>query len=401
MDLTLIQSLAQEATSKIVLLVMDGLGGLALSNGGETALEAADTPHLDELAREGECGLHEPVGPGITPGSGPGHLALFGYDPIQYQVGRGVLSALGVGFDLQPHDVAARGNFATMDADGLIEDRRAGRISTETNAQLCERLKQIALDDAEVFVQTVKEHRFLLVLRGEGLTPPVSDTDPEQTGMAPHDASPQSDKAERLAKAVNEFVRQAREILKDQHPANMILLRGFASLPAWPRLPDVCKFRPAAVAAYPMYKGVSKLIGMDVLATGDSLEDHTTTLKSCWNDHDFFYVHFKKTDSAGEDGDFDRKVGHIAEVDRLVPRLRDLNPDVIVVTGDHSTPAAMKFHSWHPVPTLLWSRRARSDAARSFGERECMRGALGARFPATDLLSLALAHAGRLSKFGA
>ncbi|MEJ2596793.1 MAG: 2,3-bisphosphoglycerate-independent phosphoglycerate mutase [Anaerolineales bacterium] len=401
MDFTTIQNLLEPAETRIVLLVMDGLGGLPLEPNGFTELEQAHTPNLDRLAAEGICGLHQPVLPGVTPGSGPAHLALFGYDPVKYQVGRGVLSALGVDFDLKANDVAARGNFCTLDDEGRVTDRRAGRIPTEKNKELCELLREIELPDVEVFIETVKEYRLLLVLRGKGLSGELADTDPQEVGEKPLKPRPMSAEAKRTAGLVEKFLEQTRQKLADHHPANMILLRGFSKPPDWPLFGDVFGLRSAAIAAYPMYRGVAKLVGMHVLETGTEFADEFSTLEDRWGDYDFFFVHMKPIDSAGEDGDFDRKVRLIEDVDRLIPRLLKLEPDVVLVTGDHSTPSLLRYHSWHPVPVLIWSKYCRSDAVKSFGERACMSGGLGPRIPAVDLMPLALANALRLKKFGA
>ena len=401
MDLDLIQSLVEKRETKIVLLVLDGLGGLPMEAGGETELEAADTPNLDRLAREGICGLQLPVGPGITPGSGPGHLGLFGYDPIRYKVGRGVLSGLGIDFDLTPRDVAARGNFCTVDDEGKVVDRRAGRIPTERGAELCKLLREIELEGVELFVEPVKEYRFLLVLRGNGLSGDVDETDPLEVGEMPLDPQPLSAKAEGTAQLVQQFVDQAGQILADQDPANMVLLRGFSQLPDWPQFGDAFGLRAAAIAGYPMYRGVARLVGMDLLDSGHSVEDEFATLEEHWDDYDFFFLHVKRIDSAGEDGDFERKVSLIEEADALVPRLMELGPDVVLVTGDHSTPSRLKYHSWHPVPVLLWSEHCRADRVEEFGERACMAGGLGPRIPSMDLMPLALANARRLEKYGA
>jgi 2,3-bisphosphoglycerate-independent phosphoglycerate mutase len=328
-------------------------------------------------------------------------LALFGYDPIKYQVGRGVLSALGIDFDLKLNDVSARGNFCTLDDDGRVADRRAGRIPTEKNEELCTLLRQVRLPGAEIFVETVKEYRLLLVLRGDGLSGELSDTDPQETGEELLEPKPLSAEAERTAGLVQEFVDQARQVLADHHPANMILLRGFSQLPDWPSFETVFGLRAAAIAAYPMYRGVAKLVGMDILPTGVAVGEELETLEAHWKDYDYFFFHVKPIDSAGEDGDFDRKVRLIEEVDAVVPRLLALEPDVLLVTGDHSTPSLLKYHSWHPVPMLLWSRYCRTDGVDRFGERACMAGGLGPRISAVDLMPLALANALRLEKFGA
>jgi 2,3-bisphosphoglycerate-independent phosphoglycerate mutase len=396
-----ISSLIVPNTSKILLLVLDGLGGLPLQTGSLTELETAKTPYFDTLARDGICGLHDPIGPGITPGSGPSHLALFGYDPIEHQIGRGVLEALGIGFDLQAGDMAARGNFCTVDDAGLITDRRAGRISTEKSTELVELLRSIGLPDVQAFVEPVKDYRFALVLRGEDLTGPLTETDPQRLGVVPLPVKALRPEAERTATLFNEWIARARGILADHHPANGVTLRGLDKNPGLPSMKEVYGLRAAAIAAYPMYKGAARLVGMDVLPTGESVEEEMEALKTHWADHDFFFVHLKKTDSAGEDGDFDRKVSLIEQADRVVgPAIQQLRPDVVVVTGDHSTPALLRSHSWHPVPILLYSRHCRSDQVQHFSERECARGALG-RFPATEIMPLALANALRLTKFGA
>ncbi|MCL0095955.1 2,3-bisphosphoglycerate-independent phosphoglycerate mutase [Dehalococcoidia bacterium] len=397
-DLEILKEISVKTPTKIVLLVLDGLGGLPLQD--KTELETARTPNLDRLAAEGICGLSDPVSPGITPGSGLAHLSLFGYDPLRFPVGRGVLEALGIDFDLQQGDVAARGNFCTIDENGVVTDRRAGRIATERNIELCRMLNQIEIADIELFVLPVKEHRLAVVFRGRGLSGEVQDTDPQQTGLLPREAVPLSPDAAKTAAVANEFLLRARSALTDSHPANMVLLRGFSRRPSLPQMGEVLKLSPAAIAAYPMYRGLAKLVGMQVLETGSTFADELDTLACHWEGHDFFYVHVKQTDSAGEDGDFDRKVRVIEETDALLPRLMSLNPDVLIVTGDHSTPAALKGHSWHPVPILLHSKWCRRDRTREFSESACLRGGLG-RMTATDIMPLAMANALKLNKFGA
>jgi len=401
MDLKLIASLQQPADTKVVLLVMDGLGGLPIQTGGPTELEAANTPNLDALAALSMCGLHQPVGTGITPGSGPAHLALFGYDPLTYQVQRGVLEALGVDFPLQRQDVAARGNFCTMDDGGRLTDRRAGRIPTEVAAKLCDLLSEIELPGVELFVKPVKDYRFLFVLRGPDLSDAISETDPQMTGVPPLEPTALRPEAATTAELVRLFLERAQDVLKDHHPANSMVLRGFAQTPDWPTFTEVYGMRAAAIALYPMYRGVAKLVGMEVLDVHGDLEDEFALLEQAWADYDFFFLHIKPTDSAGEDGAFDRKVGVIEQVDALLPRLLALDPDVVVVTGDHSTPAALKAHSWHPVPAMLYAKTGRRDSVTRFGETACLSGGLGPHLPGCDLLPLALAHAQRMKKFGA
>jgi 2,3-bisphosphoglycerate-independent phosphoglycerate mutase len=398
--LDLMKELHIEHDSKVVLLVMDGLGGLPLTPDGKTELEQARTPNLDALAARGICGLSTPVAPGITPGSGPGHLGLFGYDPLVYEIGRGVLEALGIGFDLEPNDIAARGNFCTLDENGLIVDRRAGRIPSEEGTRLVKKLRAIELPGVETFVEPVKEYRFVLVLRGEGLEDGLTETDPQMTGVPPLPVEALRPEAEPTARLVNQWMAEARKILADEHPANGCNLRGLAKDPGLPKMSDIFGWRAAAIATYPMYRGVAKLVGMDVLATGESIEDEVETLRANWDAYDFFFFHVKKTDSFGEDGNFDARVEVIEHVDHVLPDIMALKPDVILVTGDHSTPAKLKSHSWHELPVLLWADTIRPDGETSFGERACMRGGLG-HIRHVDLLALAMAHAGRLTKFGA
>lgn len=400
-NLDLMKELHIASQTKIVMLVIDGLGGLPVEPGGPTELEAARTPNLDALAAESICGLSVPISPGVTPGSGPAHLALFGYNPLRYEIGRGVLEACGIGFPLERSDVAARGNFCSADENGLITDRRAGRIPTERGAELCEMLRAIQLPDVETFVEPVKEYRFVLVLRGEDLSGGLTETDPQQLGVPPRQVKALIPEAQPTAELFNQWIAQAQELLADQHPANMVLLRGPDKTPLLPSMAEVYGLRAAAIASYPMYRGVAKLVGMDILETGEIPEEEVETLKTHWAEYDFFFFHIKKTDSAGEDGDFARKASVIEHVDEaVVPAIASLEPDVFIVTGDHSTPALLKSHSWHPVPTLLRSRYCRPDEVKAFGERACVRGGLGV-FPATDLMPLAMANALRLTKYGA
>lgn len=400
MDLETLSTLSIPSKSKIMMLVIDGLGGLPLEEGGMTELERARTPNLDALAMRSICGMIDLVGPGITPGSGPGHLALFGYDPLKYQIGRGVLEALGIDMDLDPRDVVARGNFCTIDNRGLITDRRAGRISTDKCQELCLLLEKIELEETELIVRPVKEHRFVVVFRAEDLRDELTESDPQQVGQPPLQVEPRIPEASRTARIVNIFINQARSLLADKSPANMVLLRGFSRHPRLPTFPLLFGIRAAAIATYPMYRGLAKLVGMEVISTGPDILHEFQALKENYQDYDFFYLHIKRTDSLGEDGDFEGKVKGIEEVDGYIPSLLALNPEVVVVTGDHSTPAALKAHSWHPVPLIIYSRWCRPDSVKEFSEKACTAGALG-RIPAVQILPLALANALRLTKFGA
>lgn len=400
----LLRELIVPARTKIVLLVMDGLGGLPLEPGGATELEAARTPNLDALAARSALGLSVPLGPGITVESGPGHLALFGYDPLCWRIGRGVLEAVGVDLALGPHDVAARGNFCTVDAAGVVTDRRAGRLPTPASRELSAAL-ETRIEDVEIVVRTVKEHRLAIVLRGPGLGAALTGSDPREDGAPPLAIRALREDARKTARIADRFVEHARTALAAhplaaRHRANMLILRGFDTYPDLPSFAEGYGLRAAAIAVNPTYRGIARLAGMHgVAVAGETVADEFAALERCWADFDFFYLHVKGTDVAGEDGDFARKVRVIEEVDAQVPRLLALAPDVVVVSGDHSTPAALHGHSWHPVPTLVYGRHVRADGIAEFGERSCARGSLGV-LPATHLMPIALANARRIAKFG-
>jgi 2,3-bisphosphoglycerate-independent phosphoglycerate mutase len=402
MDVELIKQLVVKNEKKIIFLIMDGLGGLPQEGGTKTELEAAATPNLDSLAASGTCGFLDPVGYGITPGSGPAHFALFGYDPLKYNVGRGLLSAAGLDFPMFPDDLYMRANFATLDRFGHIADRRAGRLDTEKNKLLCMKLKaNVHLQKAkEVFFVTEKEHRALVVLRGGKFSEQVSETDPQKTGLPPLEAKALIPEAENTAAAVRELSDKIRDVLSKEEKANVMLLRGYSGFHSFPSMAGRFGLKPLAVASYPMYKGVARLLGMTLAPETATIEEEIQALVANYVNYDFFYVHIKATDSRGEDGNFVEKVKVIEKVDALIPEISALNPDVLVVTGDHSTPAAMAGHSWHPVPVLLAAKTCRPDGATSFGEGACLTGGLG-RMPMKYLMGVALAHAGKLQKFGA
>jgi 2,3-bisphosphoglycerate-independent phosphoglycerate mutase len=397
-DLT--RELQLSNNSKIVMLVADGLGGLPMTAGGKTELETAKTPNLDALAARGVQGASIPVKPGIAPGSGPGHLGLFGYDPLKYQIGRGALEATGIGFELKEGDVAIRCNFCTLDASGNISDRRAGRISSEESAPLAISLRQVKIPGIEIFVEPVKEHRFVVVFRGAGLGGNVADTDPQKTGVPPLDPRATDPASEKTAQVAKEFLAQAKKILAGHPKANFHTMRGFASKPALPSYQEVYGLKSAAIAVYPMYKGLARLVGMDIVGSAQSLDEQVDVLEQNWSKYDFFFIHFKYTDSTGEDGNFNEKVKRIEELDAILPRIGKLNPTVMIVTGDHSTPSYLQSHSWHPVPTLLVSDCCRPDPHKAFDESSCITGGLG-HFEAQYLMTLALSNAGRMGKYGA
>jgi 2,3-bisphosphoglycerate-independent phosphoglycerate mutase len=396
----LVSDLKTSNTSKIVMLVADGLGGLPIEPGGPTELEAAKTPNLDALAKHGVQGSLYPVAPGITPGSGPGHLSLFGYDPVKHLIGRGALEATGVGFKLGPKDVAIRCNFCTLDAQGNISDRRAGRIPSEESGPLAISLRKVSIPGVEVFVEPVKEHRFVVVFRGEGLGGNVADTDPQKTGVPPLDPVAHDAASKKTAQIAKEFYTQAVKLLAGQPKANGLTMRGFSAAPNIASYEEVYGLKAAAIAVYPMYKGLAQLVGMTIVGKPNSLAEEIDVLEKEWNNYDFFFVHFKYTDSRGEDGNFEEKVRMIEQFDSIVPRVTALKPMVLIVTGDHSTPARLASHSWHPVPTLLVSETCRPDGLTAFGEKQALQGGLG-HFPGAQLMALAMAHAERLGKFGA
>ena len=398
-DLEQIHDSIASTPSKIVLLVADGLGGLPHPDTRKSELETANIPNLDALAQRSACGLTTPVEVGIAPGSGPGHLALFGYNPLKYIIGRGALEALGSGVELLPGDVAARGNFCTVDDDGLLTDRRAGRIATELSAPLCERLDRIEIPGVQVDVFPVQDYRFVLRLRGEGLSEQIEETDPQREGVAPRPANAIVPEGERTAEIVQRFANEAARILSEEQPANMVLLRGWAQLPNLPDFGDVYHLNPAAIAAYPMYRGLASVANMQIIPTGMTFGEEVDTLHANWEDHDFFFLHYKPADAAGEDGDFDAKVKCLEQLDVHLPRIMELEPDVLMVAGDHATPAIMASHSWHPVPFMLHSKLTLGEGVDGFSERSCAQGSLG-RIPAETIMLLALSHSGKLAKFG-
>lgn len=396
----LIQSIAVETPSKILLVVIDGLGGLPVD--GRTELEASKIPNLDRLASKSVCGLIDPIAPGITPGSGPSHLALFGYDPVRYQIGRGVLEAVGVGMNLDKGDLAARGNFATLDSREIVVDRRAGRISTDKNRELCRTLQdQIeAIEGTRVIIQSGKEHRFVVVFKGKGLDDGLTDADPQKEGKKATPSVAIREEAKLSEAVVNAFIARATELLRSHRPANTVLLRGFSKIPDIPSMGDLFRVNAGAIAAYPMYRGLARLVGMEVLETGETIEDEIETIKTHFEDFEFFFFHLKEPDARGEDGDFEGKVASLEKIDSLIPEILRLEPDVVAVTGDHSTPSTLKSHSWHPNPILIFSRYVRTDSVTRFTERECVLGGLG-RISALSLMPLLLANALKMRKFGA
>ena len=397
----LISQVSRVTDSKIVFLVIDGLGGLPHPNTGKAELETANIPNLDYIASRSMCGLTIPVARGIIPGSGPGHLSLFGYDPVANLIKRGVLEAAGIGIELTPDDLAVRGNFCTVDEDGVITDRRAGRLASSESRELCRLLDNIEIEGAKVEVHPVESHRFVIVFRGPDLNEDLADTDDQVNGVVPPPVHPTHPDAQPTADIVNAAVDKIRKTLKDaESPANMVTLRGFSKLPDMPSMTEVYKLSPLGIATYPMYRGLARLVGMKVMARGPGFSDVVDAMIANYDKHDFFFIHYKGADTAGEDGNFNAKVRALEEVDAPLKKIIDLRPDVFIVAGDHSTPATWANHSWHPVPFMMWAHWSRPDPVAEFTEKACAQGVLG-EFPATDVMPLALAHAGKLIKFGA
>lgn len=399
----LVEKLIQQNNANIVLLVMDGLGDIPNREfGWKTPLEYAITPNLDRLAKESALGRHIPVIPGITPGSGPGHLGLFGYDSMEYEIGRGMLEAAGMEMDIRDGDVAARCNFASADENGIITDRRAGRIPTEKCREVCAILSENikAIDGVEVIIKPGMQHRFVVMFRGENLCDKLTDSDPLMEGKAPLAVQPLTEKAEFPAEIANKFYQKAREVIKDLKPANSLLMRGFAAKPRIPSMCDRFGLNPVCIAHYPMYRGLARFVGMNVLDAGNTPEDAFNVYLDNCTKYDFLFIHIKYTDSFGEDGNFKEKAKVIESVDKALPILLQKKPNVLCITGDHSTPAAMKGHSWHPVPVMIHSDFCGFDDAARFTENECNKGSLG-MFQSKYLINYLLANAMKLSKYGA
>ena len=397
-DLPYLNTITRNTDSKIIFLVIDGLGGYP-DKTGKSELEKAEIPNLDNLVKKSDCGLTIPVSHGITPGSGPGHLSLFGYDPVKYLLGRGVLETLGIDIDLKPNEIAARGNFCTVDNNGYITDRRANRIPTNISSNIVKELQNIKIPGIEFKIYSVKDHRFVLIMNGDKLSPEISETDPQMLGLKPLEVRPLSNDSNDTASVINKFLNEAKTILSPRKTANMILLRGFSKLPNLPNFNLNYKLNACAIAAYPMYRGLSKLLGMDVLNTGETFDKEIETLKENFNKYNFFFLHYKPADAAGEDGDFDKKVKTLEDLDKVIPIIKNIGADVLVIAGDHSTPAILGSHSWHPVPLMIHTNNSTNNNVKQFTEKDLIHGNLGT-FHATKLMMLSLANAGKLNKYG-
>ncbi|MBA12433.1 MAG: 2,3-bisphosphoglycerate-independent phosphoglycerate mutase [SAR202 cluster bacterium] len=399
-DFPYISNICKSTNSKIVMLVADGLGGMHHPDYAATELETAKIPNLDKLASISSCGVSTPVLPGLTPGSGPGHMGLFGYDPIKYLLGRGILEGIGIDAPIEHGDVVARGNFCTLDEEMNILDRRAGRISNEQGVSLTNKLNSIVIDNVNVNVHHVMGYRFVLVFKGDGLSDLITDTDPQITGVNPLMSQAKSKNADKTANAVNEFVSKANALFKDDDgPANGLLLRGFSSLPSLPDFNSSYKLKSVAIASYPMYRGIANLMGMDVIKGLNDFNEEINALRSNFNEYDFFFLHYKPADSAGEDSNFEQKVKALEDLDSYIEEILDINPNVLVVCGDHSTPSYMGSHSWHPVPFIIKSQYSQPNSTGVFTELSCRNSEIGS-IKAKELMFTVLAHAGKLNKFG-
>ena len=403
--LELMKKITIKNEKKIVMLVIDGLGGIPHPDTNLTELQTAKLNNINKLANISRCGLTIPVAYGITPGSGPSHLSLFGYDPLKYEIGRGILEALGIGLEITENDIACRANYAKLDySKNIIIDRRAGRIPTTKNIELCKLLQENIkkIDDTEIIIKPGKGHRFVIVFRGKNLSEKITENDPQKDNFAPKPILPitKDTETERTAKLINIFIEKVKQLIKGEPDANYVLLRGFSKYPDIPSMQDIYKLNPAAIATYTMYKGLAQLVGMKILDTGETLADEINTLTKEYKNYDFFYVHVKETDAYGEDGNFEGKVKKLEEVDKYIPDILALNPDVFIITGDHSTPAVLKGHSWHNVPFLLYSPKYKVSGINSFNEIECLKGDYGI-FHASDIITLALANTFKLNKYGA
>ena len=398
LDIKDFQTLTRYTDSKILMLVIDGLGGLPHLQSAKTELESANIPNLDKLTHESTTGVAIPIQHGITPGSGPGHMSLFGYNPIKYVIGRGVLEAVGSGIKLANKDIAIRGNFCTINNQGMITDRRAGRISDNNATKLIKRLSQIKIDGIDITIKHLKSHRFVLVLRGPDLNTDITPTDPLLNNLPINHANANSPKSKKTATLINKFTKLSLDILKNEPLANAIVLRGFSQKPSIPNIGHTFHLNPIGISLYPAYRGIADILGMKVTDQGENFSDLIKVVRNNFNDFNFFYLHYKDTDSAGEDGDFDKKVFSLEKLDTFIPELQSIGFDVITIAGDHSTPSVLSSHSWHPVPVLINSNIPTSDKSRHFTELECKNGDIGQIY-STDIMPITLAHANKLIKF--
>jgi len=405
----------KKSKAKALLLICDGLGDRP-SIEGKTPLQAANTPYLDEISKEGINGLMDTISPGIVPGSDTAHLAILGYDPYKYYPGRGVFEALGADMELCEGDVAFRANFATVDDKMRIIDRRAGRKGSK---DLAEALNGLEIDHTKIKFTNTTEHRCALVLKGENLSKAVSDVDTHEAGSEVKKCVPleEGEKELKTANIVNEFVSQSYDILNEhpvnkerrergELPANIILLRGAGSYGEVSAMKDRFGFGAACIAGASLYKGVAKYLGMVVVpvegATGiadTNLNNKAEATLHALEKHDFVFLHVKATDSMGHDGDFEGKKYMISRIDKeLVARIKDVDA-YITVTADHSTPVSIKRHSSDPVPIVIKGEGVRKDGITKFDEVSAASGGLG-RIRGVDLMPILSDFMGFYTMFG-
>jgi 2,3-bisphosphoglycerate-independent phosphoglycerate mutase len=405
---------------KILILICDGLGDRPVGAlKGKTPLEAAPRPNMNHFAKGGACAIIDIIAPGVRPGSDTAHLALLGFDPYKVYTGRGPFEAMGVGMEVRPGDVAFRCNFSTVNDKMEIEDRRAGRIK-EGTAELARALDGWEYEGVKVYFKEGTEHRGVLLLRALGLSPLVSDPDPHEEGVRPHECLPKAPEAALTARVVNAFVKRSHEILMEhpvnrerikagKRPANIILPRGAGMMPHLPSFQERFGMKCAAIAGVALVKGICRVAGMELLdvkgATGGLDTDMDAKMKAALkalDSHDMVLVNIKAADLCGHDGDYKMKSKVAGRIDKALGLLRkDLPEDAhFALTADHSTPCCAKDHTGDPVPLAIYGRHVRTDGVQTFGERACAGGGLG-RLRGTDLLQVMLDLAGRSEKFGA
>ena len=404
---------------KVVLVIIDGLGDRPISElKDQTPLEAANTPNLDYFATNGITGIMNAIDVGIRPGSDTSHLAIFGYDPETHYTGRGIFEAAGIGMELKKGDIALRGNFATVTEDLIIVDRRAGRI--ENVSKLADALNGMKIDGVRFFVKAGVMHRAGVVLRGSNLSHMVSDNDPHEVGVKVKQvkALDNTEEAKFTASVINKFLEEAHKILKEHEvnkkrrkerllEANYILLRGASKLTHFEPFEKKYKLKACCIAGAGLYKGIAKVLGMDVLqvkgATGTANTDINAKFiaaKKALAKYDFVFVHIKYADNYAEDGNVFGKLKFIEKIDDALIHLIGIKDTLIVITADHSTPCKLKAHSGDPVPIVMFGEGVRTDKVKEFNERSCMQGGLG-RIKGKDLMNEILNLIGKAKLYGA
>ncbi|MCK4443355.1 MAG: 2,3-bisphosphoglycerate-independent phosphoglycerate mutase [Thermoplasmata archaeon] len=407
------------AVKKILLIILDGMADRPVAVlGSKTPLQAANTPNMDWFAKNGMCGQMDPIAPGVRPGSDTSHLAILGYNPHEVYTGRGPFEAAGVGLPMEHGDIAFRCNFGTIDADGTVRDRRAGRIRKGTS-EIARDLDGMPIEGVKVIFKEATEHRAVLILRGDGLSPKVTDVDPHAVGVKYHECEALEPEAGRTAEIVNEFVERSREILADHEvnkkrlkegdfPANIILPRGSGVFPHLDSLEERFGIRSAAICGVTLIKGICRVAGMKILdvdgATGGLDTDMIAKGKAAieaLESYDFVFLNVKAPDICGHDGDPEGKVKVAERLDMMMSFIRkELRNDVIMaVTSDHSTPVSVRDHAGDSVPLIVYGKDIRVDEVSSYDEISVTKGILG-RIRGSDLIHILLDQSGRAEKFG-